>query len=179
MVGIETMQTEENEEGKLRDANRKQEMEVNEEGNEKKVAKMGENGERVEMNANMTVLDGKGFDGKGSMEETELEGRAHPPPATLAAGFSKMGKGRNAGGGGSAFVMKGHCESTTEEGREGDEQSAGEGPFGKGQNKENHEKGSGDGKDDGLKDGKAGKREGKGKEGIGEGNGNVGEDVFV
>ncbi|XP_071062185.1 neurofilament medium polypeptide-like [Pseudochaenichthys georgianus] len=115
------------------------------------------------------------------MEETELEGRAHPPPATLAAGFSKMGKGRYAGGGGSAFAIKGHCESTTEEGREEDEQSAGEGPSGKGQNKggENHEKGSGDGKDDGSKDGKLGKKEGKGKEGIGKENvGDDGGDVF-
>ncbi|KAI4795627.1 hypothetical protein KUCAC02_029763 [Chaenocephalus aceratus] len=160
MVGIETMQTEENEEGKLRDANRKQETEVNKEWNGKKVAKMGESGERVEMNAKTTVLDGKGFDGKGITGETESEGRAHPPPATSAAGFSKMGKGRNAGGGRTAFVMKGHCESTTEEGREEDEQSAGEGPSGKGQNKgdENHGKGSGDGKDEGKKDGKSGKK---------------------
>ncbi|KAK5920484.1 hypothetical protein CgunFtcFv8_024291 [Champsocephalus gunnari] len=159
------MQTEEIEEDMLRDANRKQETEVNKEGNEKKFAKMGESGERVEVNTKTTVLDGKEFDGKGSTGETESEGRAHPPPATSAAGFSKMGKGRNAGGGKTAFVMKGHCESTTEEGREEDEQSAGEGPSGKGQNKggENHGKGSGDGKDEGKKRWQIGKERGERK----------------
>ncbi|KAK5901410.1 hypothetical protein CgunFtcFv8_026285 [Champsocephalus gunnari] len=102
------MQTEEIEEDMLMDANRKQDTEENKEGNENKDAK-GESGEQVEVNPKMTVLDGKEFDGKGITGETKSEVRAHPPPATSAAGYSKMdnGKeGRNAGGGRTACVLK-------------------------------------------------------------------------
>ncbi|KAK5901455.1 hypothetical protein CgunFtcFv8_026323 [Champsocephalus gunnari] len=119
MAGIEEMQTEEIEEDMLMDANRKQDTEENKEGNENKVAKKGESGEQVEVNPKTTVLDGKGITG-----ETKSEVRAHPPPATSAAGYSKMDKGkegRNAGGGKTACLLKGHFESTTKEGREEDE----------------------------------------------------------
>ncbi|KAK5901478.1 hypothetical protein CgunFtcFv8_026342 [Champsocephalus gunnari] len=103
------MQTEEIEEDMLMESNRKQDTEENKEGNENKDAKKGESGEQVEVNPKTTVLDGKEFDGKGITGETKSEVRAHPPPATSAAGYSKMDKGkegRNAGGGRTACVLK-------------------------------------------------------------------------
>ncbi|KAK5879439.1 hypothetical protein CesoFtcFv8_024738 [Champsocephalus esox] len=170
MAGIEEMQTEDIGNDKLMDAVRKQEMEENKERNENKDAKKGENGEHLEVNTKKTAKE-KEFDGKEIMAKTKPEVRAHPPPAALTAVFSKVEEEEkiNAGGGKTACLLKGHVESTAQEGREEAEQSAGEGPSGKRQpaGGENHGKGSGGGKDEGTKDGKSGKKEGKEKEGLG------------
>ncbi|KAI4800566.1 hypothetical protein KUCAC02_009631 [Chaenocephalus aceratus] len=99
----------------------------------------------------------KEFDGKEIMEETKPEVRAHPPPAALTAVYSKVEEEKeNAGGGKTACLLKGHVESTAQEGREEAEQSAGEGPSGKRQpaGGEHHGEGRGGGKAEGKKEGK-------------------------
>ncbi|KAI4795633.1 hypothetical protein KUCAC02_029769 [Chaenocephalus aceratus] len=114
------------------------------------------------------------------MEETKPEVRAHPPPAALTAVYSKVEEEKeNAGGGKTACLLKGHVESTAQEGREEAEQSAGEGPSGKRQpaGGEHHGEGRGGGKDEGTTEGKE-RGERKRRTWKGKGGEEEGGDVF-